>query len=335
MRKNKLYKRILAMSTALVLTLTSVPVSFVNSIAYTVTNGAVDGIAEDVSDVSAASDANNYTGVILHAWDWSFGQIKNEMADIAAAGYTAVQTSPIQPNKDGNDVPNTGAWWKFYQPTDFTIGNKLGTKEEFKAMCDEAHKYGLKVIVDVVSNHLANVTGNGGNDASDRSTQIPSYLKNNEDFWHHDSYSGSSDGDRYQMTRGPIGMPDLNTGNTALQDIIIKFLNDAQDCGADGFRFDAAKHIETPSDTGFSSEFWSRIAQATRAKDPDVFLYGEILNTAGPDNYSDMQKYTPYIKVTNNKYGINLQNAVKSSDVNGAKFMNNDIFGSNGYEWVL
>ncbi|MBR1691909.1 MAG: starch-binding protein, partial [Lachnospiraceae bacterium] len=335
MNRKRLFQRALAVFSAAALTLTSIPVSMVNSIAYTVTNGAVSSVVDEISDVHAAGSGNDYTGVMLHAWDWSFNQIKEEMPDIAAAGYTAVQTSPIQPNKDGSDVPNTGAWWKFYQPTDFTIGNKLGTKAEFQAMCEEAHKYGIKVIVDVVSNHLANVTGKGGNDASDRSPQIPSYLKDNNNYWHSDNYSGSSDSDRYQMTHAPIGMPDLNTANTDLQNIIIAFLNDAQDCGADGFRFDAAKHIETPTDTGFSSEFWSRIAAATRAKDPDVFLYGEILNTAGPGGYTDMQKYTPYIKVTNNKYGIELQNGVKNNDAGYAKFMNNDIFGSNGNEWVL
>ena len=37
-----------------------------------------------------------------------------------------------------------------------------------------------------------------------------------------------------------------------LQDIIIDFLNDVIECGADGLRFDAAKHIELPEDPGGS-----------------------------------------------------------------------------------
>ena len=32
---------------------------------------------------------------------------------------------------------------------------KKGTKSEFKAMCDEADKYGIKVIVDLVANHCS------------------------------------------------------------------------------------------------------------------------------------------------------------------------------------
>lgn len=40
-----------------------------------------------------------------------------------------------------------------YQPNDFIIGNGLGDAEALKSLCAEAHKYGVKVIVDVVANH--------------------------------------------------------------------------------------------------------------------------------------------------------------------------------------
>ncbi|MBD5135246.1 MAG: starch-binding protein [Lachnospiraceae bacterium] len=297
------------------------------------------------SSLDAASDyglaENAKDGVILHAWNWSFNQIKSELKDIAEAGFTSVQTSPIQPNKEGANVEGTSAWWKFYQPLDFTVCenqygniNKLGTKEDFKALCSEADKYGIKIIVDVVANHLANNTG-GRNTREERSSQIPGYLRDNDSYWHMNGYTESSDGDRYQMTQAPIGMPDLNTGNEGLQKIITDFLSDAQACGADGFRFDAAKHIETPSDNGFASQFWAKVKSVTQANDPNVFLYGEILNTAGPGNYGDMQKYTPYIRVTNNKYANNLREGIKNRSADAAKFTNNDIFGSNANEWVL
>ena len=42
-----------------------------------------------------------------------------------------------------------------YQPINYKIGNyQLGTRDEFIEMCNEAHKYGVKVIVDVVINHM-------------------------------------------------------------------------------------------------------------------------------------------------------------------------------------
>lgn len=179
------------------------------------------------NSISTEKSLKNYNlpedvkdGVILHAWNWSFNQVKEHIEEIAECGYGSVQVSPIQPNKD-SPMQNTSQWWKLYQPINFTIGNDLGTAEEFKAMCDEAHKYGVKIIVDVVSNHLANKT-NG----YDKSEQIPDYIRNNSNYWHSSSIGKVNDSSRYQMTQGNIGMPDLNTGNTEIQNMVIKFLNE-------------------------------------------------------------------------------------------------------------
>ena len=99
-------------------------------------------------------------GVILHAWQWSFNNIKANMKKIAEAGYTSVQTSVIQQAKEGTKGKTNEVWWVYYQPANFTIDNTgnsaLGTKAEFASMCEEAHKYGIHVIVDVVANHLGN-----------------------------------------------------------------------------------------------------------------------------------------------------------------------------------
>ena len=82
------------------------------------------------------------------------------MKDIADAGFSTIQTSPIMQCKIGDDggmqlqdddeSGNNGKWYYHYQPTDYVIGNyQLGTKEEFTQMCEEAHKYGVKVIVEL------------------------------------------------------------------------------------------------------------------------------------------------------------------------------------------
>ena len=39
-------------------------------------------------------------GAILHCFNWSYDNIRAALPDIAAAGYTAVQTSPVQPPKE-------------------------------------------------------------------------------------------------------------------------------------------------------------------------------------------------------------------------------------------
>ena len=73
-------------------------------------------------------------GAILHCWCWNFETIKEKMPEIAAAGFSAVQTSPICEVNNGGDgsltISGGDNWWWHYQPTDYKIGNyQFGTKE--------------------------------------------------------------------------------------------------------------------------------------------------------------------------------------------------------------
>lgn len=249
-------------------------------------------------------------GVIFHAWNWHFNDVKNNMHDLAKAGYSSIQVSPVQPIKCGN-FTRTWDWWQLYQPIDFTIGNVLGTEEDFKNMCIEAKEYGIKIIVDVVTNHLANNTGKGNHAKWDRCDKIPDYLRNNDSFWENENYGAfnGNDNDRISMTHGAIGMPGLNTSNKELQKIIINFLNRLQDLGASGFRFDAAKHIELPSDP-ISSDYWPSIIEGLNKKSNNTFVYGEILNNCG----TDIKNYSKYMKVTDNEYGWSIIDAVTNGN---------------------
>lgn len=66
-------------------------------------------------------------------------------------GFNYIQISPVTPTK--NETKNI--WWMLYQPTDFVIGNYLGDKKDLINLCEEAKKYNIKIIVDVVLRHLA------------------------------------------------------------------------------------------------------------------------------------------------------------------------------------
>lgn len=269
-------------------------------------------------------------GVMFHAWNWYFNDVKNNIKEIAEAGFTTVQVSPVQPTKD-NNLSFVGDWWKFYQPTDFSIGNVLGSTSDFKEMCDEAKKYGVKIVVDVVTNHLANNSGKGNHAKWDRSDSIPSYLKDNDSFWH-EEWKGAfnnNDKDRTSMTQGAIGMPGLNTGNKELQKIIINFLNKAQELGADGFRFDAAKHIELPTDE-VSSDFWPSVTAGIKSKKSDAFVYGEILN----DCATDIKNYTKYMKVTDNEYGWSVLDSVLNGNATLAQNYIKHDCAKNFITWV-
>ena len=246
-------------------------------------------------------------GAILHCFNWSYNNIKAALPDIARAGYTAVQTSPVQRPKDYNSswTDMVNQWWKMYQPLGFSIANGntwLGTKAELTSLCTEAEKYGIKVVVDIVANHLAN-NGTSGGTFSLLHPDVDSGLKNAN--FYHTSNNGTNDNSRYNMTQYHLGMPDLNTANTQIQQRALGLLEECIDCGVDGFRFDAAKHIELPTDpSNCRSNFWPYVIDGAKnyASDndkPEPFFYGEILGSAG----TDISNYTTYMAVTENVTG--------------------------------
>lgn len=253
-------------------------------------------------------------GAILQAFSWDFNTIKASMADIAAAGFTAVQTSPINACLEGDggglELFGDGKWYYHYQPTDFKIGNyQLGTRDEFKAMCDEAHKYGVKVLVDVIANHTTTTTSEVSPDlikAGGGSLEKLYHKGNNKEI---SDYS-----DRLQCTTNKMGgLPDINTERPSFQDYFIKFLNDCVACGADGFRHDTAKHIGLPDDPkeddGFKNNFWERVT--TEVKNADkLFVYGEVLQ-GGNDRIDDYVKAIG--RTTSSVYGSKIRSAIENN----------------------
>lgn len=249
-------------------------------------------------------------GVMLHAFNWSYNTIKENLPAIAAAGYTTVQTSPVQQPKDystSGDV--TGQWWKLYQPISFHIAEQswLGTKDDLKSLCDEADKYGIKIICDIVSNHIANADETRPDTVSNQVKKYePDFYKKRRTYTR--TYKGNaSDSSVQAVVQGHVSnCPDLVTNDTAVQTYIINLLKECIDCGVDGFRFDAAKHIETEDDGEYASDYWKNITTSassyyTQETGDDLYIYGEILNNCGADrSYSS---YTKYINVTDNRTG--------------------------------
>ena len=249
-------------------------------------------------------------GVMLHAFNWSYNTIKENLPAIAAAGYTTVQTSPVQQPKDystSGDV--TGQWWKLYQPISFHIAEQswLGTKDDLKSLCDEADKYGIKIICDIVSNHIANADETRPDTVSNQVKKYePDFYKKRRTYTR--TYKGDANDSSVQaVVQGHVSKcPDLVTNDTAVQTYIINLLKECIDCGVDGFRFDAAKHIETEDDGEYASDYWKNITTSassyyTQKTGDDLYIYGEILNNCGADrSYSS---YTKYINVTDNRTG--------------------------------
>ena len=219
---------------------------------------------------------------ILHCFDWSMTNIKNSLNDIKNAGFDAVQISPMQPQKDPYSGNWKNQWWKLYQPLGFKVAtggeNILGTKSDLIELCTAAEGKGIDVIVDVVANHLASSSKNLYSAVQDYEPVIY-----NNNLIHTTGKSIDDD-----VIWGNMGdLCDLKTEDSRVQERVYSLLKEYIDCGIDGFRFDAAKHIETEFDNNtYKSDFWKNTLDAakTYAKNTynkELFSYGEILGTVG------------------------------------------------------
>ena len=310
----------IVMVIAILLTLAVIPTSFSAQNADVADSGAT------AADYNLTG--NIKTGNILHAFNWTMKDLVKYAPEIAAAGYSAVQISPIQKTKvTANDGSYATDWWSFYQPIDMTIGNALGTASDLKAATTELHKYGIKVIADVVTNHVQNCEKKA--DINNINATLKSFTRNPNNLL---QLNPTSDSSRENMTHKDMGgtLPDLNTGNKSYQNYVINnLLNPLADNGVDGFRFDAAKHIETPDDAQ-GSDYWPTVVNAIKSKNSNAFIYGEVLANAGKFNISS---YTKYMSVTDYAYGETVRGALSSK--NASSLVNYGYTGSSKNQNVL
>ena len=230
---------------------------------------------------------NIQDGVILHCFDWTLADIQEEIPNIAKAGFTAVQTSPVHERAGKGSV-----WYDVYRPYDFKIGNGLGTEADLKALCAKAHEYGVKVIVDVVANHTdySNVAA--------RLLDLSLY---------HQLGHGIDWNNRNDVTHGEIGMKDLDTNNPTVQAIIKQYIQDLKACGVDGVRWDAIKHIGLPSE---GDSFMKNVV------DQEMYNYGEILDSTGGNDNVLFPEYQTYMSITDNGYGNGFANSFAGGSIN-------------------
>ena len=226
-------------------------------------------------------------GVILHCFDWTLADIQEEIPNIAKAGFTAVQTSPVHERAGKGSV-----WYDVYRPYDFKIGNGLGTEADLKALCAKAHEYGVKVIVDVVANHT------DYSNVAQRLLDLGLY---------HQLGHGINWGDRFDVTHGEIGMKDLDTNNPTVQAIIKQYIQDLKTCGVDGVRWDAIKHIGLPSE---GDSFMQNVV------DQEMYNYGEILDNTGGNDKILFPEYQTYMSITDNGYGNGFANSFAGGSIN-------------------
>ena len=252
-------------------------------------------------------------GATLHAFEWSFKTIMENIPDIAKAGYTSIQTEPIVKIKDNRKL-GTGNWylnWYYvYQPTDMSIGNYVvGSEDEFKEMCKLAHQYGLRIIVDSVSNHFTS------------DFDVIEGKWKNKAYYHEDKqisdYNNREDCTQHKLS----GLWDLNTQDDTVTEGMHDLLAQTVADGADGFRYDAAKHIELSDEVfgGKQSHYWDTILQ-----NGAQYQYGEVLEDANvrESDYANLfDSSSPRGGgITDSSYRHEVRNAVQFKNLGASHF---------------
>jgi len=192
-----------------------------------------------------------------------------------------------------DDLGITGIWlmpitesnsYHGYDVVDYyNVDTEYGTKEDFLRLVDEAHKRGIRVIVDLVLNHTSiDNPWFKKSDAGDPqfrdwyiwSPTDPGYLGPwGEQVW----YAGNSG---YYYAVFWSGMPDLNLKNPAVTQEIYKITKFwLTDMNVDGFRLDAIRHfVENSSlqeNTNDTHTWLQGYNKFYKSLDPAVFTVGE------------------------------------------------------------
>ena len=331
------------------------------------------------ADTDTAKAENDYNlgnsvndGVILQAWNWSYSEIKKNLEQIAQAGFTTIQISPPTELKEATvgvkvlQKTNDNGWWMMYQPAAYELNNSednvLGTKDELIDMIDAAHDMGLYVIADAVINHLGNAeTADYKINANTlpKDANAVDYLCKrawdfessraiiNEGAFHY-PYANCvyNDTGAFDCTQNAVSLlPDLDTSKPIVQETILDYWHECIDAGIDGFRIDAAKHIETKYDGAYASDFWDVLmydgingkegiypyAKNTYGK--DLYMYGEILNTVSTER--SFSWYLEYMNITNSTAFYAICDAVNNGTPRNAvpKSFNNGMTSKTAVLW--
>lgn len=208
---------------------------------------------------------------ILHLFQWRINDIIPELKTIKDQGFDAIQISPIQGTKDSGME-----WWKLYQPINLKIGNEqIGSKKDLINLIQEARKYNIRIIVDIVLRHVAGDETYPLKPHRNVDPELLPYLAEPID-------AVNIDNDRWQCTRRCTGMPMLNYDDPNLMKLYRRFLDELVFIGVDGFRLDQLKHYALPEEGGKALELFSRYN-----------MYGEALNCSK----ELLNKYSKYMKV--------------------------------------
>jgi alpha-amylase len=232
--------------------------------------------------------------VTLHAFNWQYQDIIDNLPAIREAGYGAILIPPPLYSD-----PRGDAWWQRYQPKDYRVLlSHLGGKSELEALIAACHgsSPNLRVYADLVINHMANEAREDrlnfpGETELERYRQDPETYEKNRlygdlseglfspwDFNQAGEIEGHEWGDRGAVQYQNLsGLPDLQDSDWVLEQQH-KMVDALVEMGFDGFRVDAIKHItermvdNLADSPAFRDKFWFGEVLTGSDHDEQVFL---------------------------------------------------------------
>ena len=200
------------------------------------------------------------------------------LARIKSLGFTAVWLTPVVTQQE---AIGAGSGYHGYWGTDFlNVDPHLGTNADMLDFSNCAKKLGLKIILDVVTNHTGDVIKYLGNEAylpaESKNLKNPAWLNDMRNY-HNVGDVGRCWGAGNCTKLGDFyGLDDLATEKPVVYkgwaDVYGKWISKY---GIAGFRVDTARHVD---DNFFKN--WSPLIKATAKKSDikDFTIFGEVFD---------------------------------------------------------
>jgi alpha-amylase len=230
--------------------------------------GKVDSAQQ--STFQSADAPRSAAPVFVHLFEWQWEDVAQECENfLAPNGYSAVQISPAMEHVvlPEQDYP----WWQRYQPVSYKLVSRSGDRTQFAAMTQRCHAAGIKLYADAVINHMAALNQGVGSAGSSFTKYNYPGLYQPPDF--HTCKKNIADYHNRQevVDCELVGLADLKTESAQVQQQIANYLIDLVHLGIDGFRIDAAKHID-------SKDIAAILQRVNAAVEPDPYVYQEVID---------------------------------------------------------
>lgn len=190
-----------------------------------------------------------------------------------------------------------------YDTVDYLeIDPAFGDKDLFAKVVNEAHKRGMKVMLDAVFNHI-------GKNSMQWQDVVENGPKSRYADWFHinsypvEPYRNPSKGEGeppYETFAFEPAMPKLNTANPEVQDYLLEIATYwVKYFDIDAWRLDVANEVD--------HHFWKRFHKALMEIKPDFYIVGEIWHSARPwlngDEFSGVMNYPFTLQVEDHFFG--------------------------------